>query len=136
MSDASIFANKHSGKLVHITIYGAIRVYTLQAKVVGWRDSSFFTAQVLLEPPEPDLGDVEYASIRDRTNMTSVLGYHWLFDVDRFVESPPFSLTLVEGETYVPDRRYPHICGECKQPAQLLFQFVDCSNYSCRHYRR
>jgi hypothetical protein len=31
---------------------------------------------------------------------------------------------------------YPHTCTNCKSPALQLFNMVDCSNCSCKHYRR
>ncbi len=137
VSDASDFANKHSGATVSLTYFYPIVPRQIVCKVVGWRDSPYFSSQVLVEPPLPDLGESDFATLRDRTHMTSVLGYHWLYDVDRYMEAFTSSLTLLSStDTYIPDRKWPHICGECKKPAQLLFQFVDCSNFSCRHYRR
>jgi hypothetical protein len=31
--------------------------------------------------------------------------------------------------------RYPSTCPACRRPALVLFQAVECSDVSCRHYK-
>lgn len=134
MSDAADFALKHTGATVSLKQYDPMGPeFIVEAKVVGWLDSAFWNARVLMEPRMPDLGEPEFAEIRDRNTMDAMAGYHWLIDVDRFIGSPVWTLTLVR--TVRAGITWPHTCQACQQPAQIVFNFIDCSNSMCRHYR-
>ena len=41
----------------------------------------------------------------------------------------------IDGSRATKSARYPHECLSCGQDAFILFRTIECSNYSCKHYR-
>jgi hypothetical protein len=43
---------------------------------------------------------------------------------------------LDAGEQKAKTSMFPHICNKCGKAAQILFNFVECSNNNCQNYKR
>lgn len=122
---AQVFARKHAGKRIRATLSGGGFEY--YGRVVGYWAA---LNRVLMEPE--DIRQIGRELNDELLNMYPAGTFQFMDDErPRYIAA--FSvqfITLIK-----PSRMYPNACLECKQPAQLIFNMVDCSNSRCRHYR-
>jgi hypothetical protein len=120
------YAEKNTGRKCTFIHYDFLsRGGTYTGTVVGWYESNH-SLWVLVQP-DVNIGETASKTIGD-TN------FHWRQSASSYCLVDMDKITLLpQKEKEKPF--WPNVCY-CGQPCLILFQFLECSSYICKNYKK
>ena len=120
------FAETNAGRKCSFIHYDFLsRPGTFTGKIVGYFESNF-SLWVLISP-DVNIGELRSKTIGDN-------GFHWRESCTYYMLVDIDKITLLPGKIEVKPK-WPHKCF-CGQPCQIIFQFIECSSFKCKNYKK